>query len=158
MELKYISWSSRYRTLDAKARSNSIGTCLEDVSKGCVDENVVICDQNSEYRWANPIWPMVVQHFFLFVFLIIFLDALASLDFKLSVSNWLIKVSRTCSDFQKIQILQSIQSIQSRGERERLFASREREGKLKITFPFYGKGTGIRKLLREGKGREIWGL
>ena len=43
----------------------------------------------------------------------------------------------------------------SRGERERLFGSREREGKLKITFPFYGKGTGIRKLLREGKGREI---
>ena len=42
-----------------------------------------------------------------------------------------------------------------RGERERLFGSREREGKLKITFPFYGKGTGIRKLLREGKGREI---
>ena len=40
----------------------------------------------------------------------------------------------------------------SRGERERLFGSREREGKLKITFPFYGKGTGIRKLLREGKG------
>ena len=39
-----------------------------------------------------------------------------------------------------------------RGERERLFGSREREGKLKITFPFYGKGTGIRKLLREGKG------
>ena len=30
-----------------------------------------------------------------------------------------------------------------RGERERLFGSRE--GKLKITFPFYGKGTGIRK-------------
>ena len=40
----------------------------------------------------------------------------------------------------------------TRGERERLFGSREREGKLKITFPFYGKGTGIRKLLREGKG------
>ena len=39
-----------------------------------------------------------------------------------------------------------------RGERERLFGSREREGKLKITFPFYGKGTGICKLLREGKG------
>ena len=38
-----------------------------------------------------------------------------------------------------------------RGEQERLFGSREREGKLKITFPFYGKGTGIRKLLREGK-------
>ena len=42
--------------------------------------------------------------------------------------------------------------VQCRGERERLFGSREREGKLKITFPFYGKGTGIRKLLREGKG------
>ena len=42
--------------------------------------------------------------------------------------------------------------VQYRGERERLFGSREREGKLKITFPFYGKGTGIRKLLREGKG------
>ena len=38
------------------------------------------------------------------------------------------------------------------GERERFFGSREREGKLEITFPFYGKGTGIRKLLREGKG------
>ena len=42
--------------------------------------------------------------------------------------------------------------LNCRGERERLFGSREREGKLKITFPFYGKGTGIRKLLREGKG------
>ena len=41
-------------------------------------------------------------------------------------------------------------SVRSRGERERLLGSRE--GKLKITFPFYGKGTGIRKLLREGKG------
>ena len=37
-------------------------------------------------------------------------------------------------------------SIQFRGERERLFGSREREGKLKITFPFYGKGKGIRKM------------
>ena len=37
-------------------------------------------------------------------------------------------------------------------ERKRLFGSREREGKLKITFPFYGKGTGIRKCY--GKGRE----
>ena len=46
-------------------------------------------------------------------------------------------------------------TFKSRGERERLFGSREREGKLKITFPFYGKGTGIQKLLREGKGREI---
>ena len=40
----------------------------------------------------------------------------------------------------------------TRGERERLFGSREREGKLKITFPFYGKGTGIRKCY--GKERE----
>ena len=39
----------------------------------------------------------------------------------------------------------------ARGERERLFGSREWEGKLKITFPFYGKGTGIHRLLREGK-------
>ena len=31
-----------------------------------------------------------------------------------------------------------------------------REGKLKITFPFYGKGTGIKKC--HGKGTEIWGL
>ena len=46
--------------------------------------------------------------------------------------------------------LELVQNI--RGERERLFGSREREGKLKITFPFYGKGTGIRKLLGEGKG------
>ena len=43
--------------------------------------------------------------------------------------------------------------LSSRGERERLFGSRERERKLKITFPFYGKGTGIRKCY--GKGREI---
>ena len=40
-----------------------------------------------------------------------------------------------------------------RGERERLFGSREQEGKLKIPFPFYGKGTAIRKCY--GKGREI---
>ena len=41
-----------------------------------------------------------------------------------------------------------------RGERERLFGSREREGKLKITFPFCGKGTGIRKCSgREGNGK-----
>ena len=33
------------------------------------------------------------------------------------------------------------------------FCSRERERKLKITFPFYGKGTGIR--ICHGKGREI---
>ena len=46
--------------------------------------------------------------------------------------------------------LELVQNI--RGERERLFGSREREGKLKITFPFYGKGTGIRKCY--GKGRE----
>ena len=40
----------------------------------------------------------------------------------------------------------------SRGERERLFGFREREGKLKITFPFYGKGTGIRKCFGKGMG------
>ena len=43
--------------------------------------------------------------------------------------------------------------LQSRDERERLFGSREREGKFKIIFSFYGKGTGIRKCY--GKGREI---
>ena len=32
------------------------------------------------------------------------------------------------------------------------------KGKLKITFPFYGKGTGIRKLLREGKFEGIPGI
>ena len=40
-----------------------------------------------------------------------------------------------------------------RGERERLFGSRER--KLKITFPFYGKGTGIRKCYGTGREWEI---
>ena len=45
-----------------------------------------------------------------------------------------------------------LKRMETRGERERLFGSREREGKLKITFPLYGKGTGICKLLREGKG------
>ena len=39
-----------------------------------------------------------------------------------------------------------------RGERERLFVSREREGKLKIPFPFYEKGTGIRKCYGKGMG------
>ena len=39
-----------------------------------------------------------------------------------------------------------------RDEQERLFGSREREGKLKITFPFYGKGTGIRKCYGKGTG------
>ena len=42
----------------------------------------------------------------------------------------------------------------ARGERERLFGSREREGKLKIPFPFYGKGTGIRKCYGKGMGKE----
>ena len=42
--------------------------------------------------------------------------------------------------------------VYARGERERFFGSWEREGKLKIPFPFYGKGTGIRKCY--GKGRE----
>ena len=43
----------------------------------------------------------------------------------------------------------------SRGERERLFGSRERDGKLKITFPFYGKGTGIRKCYGKGNLRLV---
>ena len=38
--------------------------------------------------------------------------------------------------------------LKTRGERERLFGSRERE----ITFPFYGKGTGIRKCYGKGMG------
>ena len=46
----------------------------------------------------------------------------------------------------------------SRGERERLFGFRNREGKLKIIFPFYGKGTGIRKCYGKGREWEIWGL
>ena len=50
-------------------------------------------------------------------------------------------------------IIQFVSKVCIRGERERLFGSREREGKLKITFSFYGKGTGIRKCY--GKGREI---
>ena len=41
--------------------------------------------------------------------------------------------------------------VSVRCEREGLFGSREREGKLKFTFPFYGKGTGIEKMPREGK-------
>ena len=45
-----------------------------------------------------------------------------------------------------------------RGERERLFGSREREGKLKIPSPFYGKGTGIRKCYGKGREWEIRGL
>ena len=49
--------------------------------------------------------------------------------------------------------MQGINSwLQGRGERERLLGSREREGKLKITFPFYGKGTGIRKCYGKGMG------
>ena len=53
-------------------------------------------------------------------------------------------------------------SIQFRGERERLFGSREREGKLKIVFPVLipGKnlhfpGTGREITRYHGKGREI---
>ena len=44
----------------------------------------------------------------------------------------------------------TILSFWSRDERERLSVSREREGKLKITFPFYEKGTGIRKCYGKG--------
>ena len=54
-------------------------------------------------------------------------------------------------NFQEFHLNDDIKIFLS-GERERLFGSREREGKLKIPFPFYGKGTGIRKCY--GKGRE----
>ena len=50
-------------------------------------------------------------------------------------------------------IIQFVSKVCIRGEQERLFGSREQEGKLKITFSFYGKGTGIRKCYE--KGREI---
>ena len=43
----------------------------------------------------------------------------------------------------------------NRGERERPFGSREREGKLKITFPFYRKETGIRKCYGKGNLRHV---
>ena len=45
--------------------------------------------------------------------------------------------------------------VEIRGEQERLFGSREREGKLKITFPFYGKGTRIRKCYGKGNTDSI---
>ena len=54
-------------------------------------------------------------------------------------------------NFQGFLFLKNL-NPETRGERERLFGSREREGKLKIPFPFYGKGTGIIKCY--GKGRE----
>ena len=60
------------------------------------------------------------------------------------------------ANFGNLTYVEMVQRHRARGERERLFGSRERrEGKLKITFPFYGKGTGIQKLLREGKGRKF---
>ena len=49
----------------------------------------------------------------------------------------------------------STRATSNRGERERLFGSREREGKLKIPFPFYGKGTGFRKCYVKGREWEI---
>ena len=51
----------------------------------------------------------------------------------------------------QFKLLNSLSLFQTRGERERLFGSREREGKLKIPFPFYGKGTGIRKCYEKGR-------
>ena len=50
----------------------------------------------------------------------------------------------------------SIELPLPRGEREGLFGSREREGKMKITFLFYGKGTG--KLKRHASLRVRFGL
>ena len=43
----------------------------------------------------------------------------------------------------------------ARGERERLFGSWEREGKFKITLPFSGRGTGIRKSYGKGNLRLV---
>ena len=58
------------------------------------------------------------------------------------------------ANFGNLTYVEMVQRHRARGEQETLFGSRERrEGKLKITFPFYGKITGIRKCY--GKGREI---
>ena len=43
-------------------------------------------------------------------------------------------------------------SVQFRGERKRLFGSREREGKMKIPFPFSGKGTENLRFVFTGNG------
>ena len=57
--------------------------------------------------------------------------------------------------FPYLAFWQALTRFLIQGWAGKAFGSREREGKLKITFPFYGKGTGIRKCY--GKGREIWG-
>ena len=49
----------------------------------------------------------------------------------------------------KSNCIKLLHNLYSRGERERLLGSLEREGKLKITFLFYGKGTEIRKRYRK---------
>ena len=41
------------------------------------------------------------------------------------------------------KIFNHVEERESRGEQERLFDSREREGKFEITFPLYGRGRKI---------------
>ena len=60
---------------------------------------------------------------------------------------------KSANNYKKEEKNRKKTSQKCRGERERLFGSREREVKLKITFPFYGKGMGIRKCY--GKGN-LW--
>ena len=60
------------------------------------------------------------------------------------------------ANFGNLTYVEMVQRHRARGEQETLFGSRERrEGKLKITFPFYGKITGIRKCYGKGREREI---
>ena len=60
------------------------------------------------------------------------------------------------ANFGNLTYVEMVQRHRARGERERLFGSRERrEGKLKITFPFYGKGMGIRKCYGKGNLRLV---
>ena len=72
-------------------------------------------------------------------------------SFKTSLFNIKSKTLSKAKSHEPMLLFTNLEA-QGRGERERLFGSREREGKLKILFPFYGKGTGIRKCY--GKERE----
>ena len=59
-----------------------------------------------------------------------------------------------CQKKQSSEQLLSKQGLRGRGERERLFGSREREGKLKITFTFSGREREIENATgREGNGK-----
>ena len=55
-------------------------------------------------------------------------------------------------NFINMHVPPTKREVTATGEWERLFGFRDREGKLKITFPFYGKGTGIRKCYGKGMG------